>query len=191
MAEGTITEQTKEVAVASAPGIKTSNFSWLNSNVIFSTIQIIGLACVSIWFHRKISAVTLRVEEALSRLEEVETAIERHENVLKKVMTLLGKQNRNYFSEPVPVSVPVSVPTSLPTKATPTPVQEEQPPVNLLGAVLGSMFSNPMSFASSEPVEHPPVSTRDMPKIVELSDQDLDAELKSEIGELINEEHKA
>ena len=175
-------EQTKAVAINAPPP---STLTWLNSNIIFNVIQIIGLACMSIWFHRKISAVSQQVADLQSRLEEAETAIERHESVLKKVMTLLGKQNRTQTPE---VVVPLTPP---PRVSQPRVVQEQQPPAvsmleSVIGPALGSIFMNPMSFAPSEQAssQHPV-----QPKIVEISDKDLDAELKSEIGELTKEEN--
>ena len=170
----------QEVSKATTSSLK----SWMSGDLIKTVVEIIGLICIIVWFHRKTSALTQQVSDLTSRLEEAETTIERHESVLKKIMTLLGNRNAK-LSEPAVVSERHATPRQ--RVETPEPVVEARPVVpepansgmDLFGMLLPTLFTGASKAPPAE--SFPPVS---QPTITEIDEQDLDSELKSEIAEL-------
>ena len=179
MEETTTTNTVQSTLAVAAPQPSTQHFSWLSGITVPIIVEVIGLACVTVWFHRKMSAASQQIAELTTRLEEAESAIERHENVLKKVMTLLGKQN----GKPAQLQQTVKPTQAQPTQAQPAQAQPAQ--VRLaqqhrsIIQLDGFDMEPIMAFGLAQTgVE------QQQPTITELSPEDLDAELKSEIGEL-------
>ena len=184
--------------------------SWLSGSTISIIIQIVGLACVIAWFYRKNSQLTQQITDLSSRLEEAESAIERHENVLKKVMTLLGNRQKSAaqsvsqpaaqstsqsvaqsFSQPVApvVTAPLPPVQPAPRQVVQQVAQQEQQASfpqgfslsSIIDTALGAAFPGAMSGTMGGALDQPMIA----PSIVELPTiQELDAELKSEFGEL-------
>jgi hypothetical protein len=142
------------------------------------------MVCVIVWFHRKTAALTQQVSDLTSRLEEAETTIERHESVLKKIMTLLGNRNTKQ-QDPLFTTDRNATPRQRVETPEPPVVIDSRPVVSepantgmdLFGMLLPTLFPG----GSKAPAPPTPVS---QPTITEISEQDLDSELKSEIAEL-------
>jgi hypothetical protein len=162
------------VAVPATTTTKQPSSFFCGIETIKIVVEIISLACVVFWFHRKTTAMNKQIAELTARLEETETAIERHENVLKKVMTLLGggKSQRQ-------AQVPL---TPRPSDISNESV-ESQPEIAIdpIGMMLQSFLQH-----QNVPVQpqQAPVKLVDQPSIVEISEKDLDKELSNEIEEL-------
>jgi hypothetical protein len=135
----------------------TPTTSWVNTNMITMIINIISFGCLIVWYNRKFAEISEQIKTLSSRFDDVDSVIERHENVLSKIMTLLN--NRQQPPQQLPQQPPQQPPQQLP----------QQPPQQL------------------PPQQLPKANTPFLyPTIVELPEEkQLDAELKLELSELI------
>lgn len=167
------------VQVAESHSTPTSTTaSWLNFNVIHIIVEVAALCGVAVYFTNKINGLKKQVDELTQRLEEQEETIQKHEEILKKLISIRQQQVANYRSpSPMMVHAPplssscVGGVCALPNaeKVEPkVPVQQIQPRAQEI----------------VKPVATTPNMTETLPTISEVSEVNLDEELKDELSEL-------
>ena len=142
-----------------APTSTNSFSSYFTSGSIHIAAEVIALTGVVAYFYTKNNTLTNNITELARRLEEHEATLQRHEEILKKIVSSMGGVKKQP-SRPTPPLVP----------------QKSMPIFPGMDTDLFAMFS--------PPPPPPPVHQRE--SIVEVKDEeeDLDTELKDEISQL-------
>jgi hypothetical protein len=155
-----------------------SSVSWLNFNVIHIIIEVAALCGVAVYFSNKINVLTKHVEELTHRLEEQEETIQKHEEILKKLISIRQQQVSNYRS-PSPVNSCVGGVCTVSSE------KIEQKHVTQPRA---QSFEIPrqsvVAILSTESVSETSVKDSKLPLITEVTEENLDEELKDELSEL-------
>ena len=144
--------------------------------LIHVTSEIVVLLGLTFYFSQKNRQLMSHIEGLATRLEEQEDLIQKHEQIIKKLVEYVNSENtrksrQNSHQQP---SYPRN---SSQAQRTPKGPQHPPPPVKL--------------FVHTELPFTPPVSNP-TPSHIEIveedEEEDLDAELESELGELVESE---
>ena len=175
-----------------------NNSSWLNFNVIHIIIEVAALCGVAVYFSNKISVLTKQVEDLNHRLEEQEETIQKHEEILKKLIAIRQQQVASYRSaSPIPISTPSNASSSCVGGVCTLPTSEknvvQQPRLQSDPRLEEAAKSDPRLREVFKPTAMVAIvaSASDvqkndspLPTITEVTEENLDEELKDELSEL-------
>lgn len=190
-------EQTAVQVAESNSTPTNNNSSWLNFNVIHIIIEVAALCGVAVYFSNKISVLTKQVEDLNHRLEEQEETIQKHEEILKKLIAIRQQQVASYRSaSPMPTSTPSSTSSCVGGVCT-LPIPErnvvQQPQLQSDPRLQDVAKSDPRLQEVLKPTAMVAIVTSTsnaqkndshLPTITEVTEENLDEELKDELSEL-------
>uniref|UniRef100_A0A6C0KSA9 Uncharacterized protein n=1 Tax=viral metagenome TaxID=1070528 RepID=A0A6C0KSA9_9ZZZZ len=158
-----------------------SNVSWLNFNVIHIIIEVAALCGVAVYFSNKISTLTKHVDELTRRLEEQEDTLQKHEEILKKLITIRQQQVASIRS-PSPANSCVGGVCTVATD------KVEQKLAQHVVQPRSQNFEMPrptvVAIVSTSTSSHVDENDKKLPVITEVTEENLDEELKDELLEL-------
>lgn len=151
---------TEQAVVTTQPSPAPKSF--ISFEIVKIALEIIALACMFGWFRKTTNALSQQVTDLTNRLEEAEATIERHESVLKKIMTLLSNRNSKSAVDPeegMPQKRVVVAPTaSSPAQTVSQKENREDFPIGVLAAPFPDGFLDPIKKnLVSEPVQSTPM----------------------------------
>lgn len=155
---------------------QSSNFASFLSKGILQNIVICIMFAVVIWLFTKRNSTTLEIKELTKRIEEQEATIERHEMVLKKIMTLIGNRRS---------STPSVVFESVPERVVEKPVPKAPTPERVVDRVpdIGNIIASMMVPMIVQPDNDQPPQQQSQPLV---TIEELDSELSDELVDLNN-----
>ena len=166
------------VKVESQPAATTASnpLSSFFSKNVFQNVVIIILICVIFYMISQIKTLSNKITSLTVRVDDQDNVIDRHEMVLKKIMTLLG----NKQSPTKKVDDLLSVQSDKPEFESSNSEQDIQQPPQLQApnpmALFGTLLSSIAPMAASPLQEESKFTTSSI--------EELDSELKDEIVEL-------
>jgi uncharacterized coiled-coil protein SlyX len=174
----------EEKTVTKAEKAAPSGFS-LNSLMSTTTMhiimEVITICGMGIYFNRRISKQQKIIDELAAKLAECEENVQRHEDILEKIVARINSDPRVVSRQPT-AEIPKQ-PHKMPSKSVPSAKREEEEasatplPLGLLadimGVASGSLSNTSYSHVAKEPV---------LPSI-----EELDSELENELQDLKEE----
>lgn len=165
MAENTVAKsETTSSQGASGMG------SFMNTTTIHIIAEIIAICGMGVYFHTRMNKLAKQNQELLERLEEQDEAINKHEELLEKIVARMNRDNGVVNTQPKK--------TQKPARQAPQPQDDQEPepvlpsPMSLIAdimSVTAGKFGPPQAAPQPAP----------MPSI-----QELDSELEKELQDL-------
>lgn len=186
-------ESKEQTAVQVAETSTPTSSSWLNFNVIHIIVEVAALCGIAVYFTNKINGLQKQVQDLHHRLEEQEETIQKHEEILKKLISIRQQQVRNMSPSPVPKVVQRTQEKKSADSceggvcALPTAFQNLQPRAQEVVAPK-AVVAIVTSMSQSETER---TTNETLPTITELTEENLDEELKDELSELKETSDKA
>lgn len=185
MEEKTVAKTSSEKSGGSAFNLN----SLMSTTAIHIIMEVVTICGMGIYFSRKISKQQKIIDELVKKIAECDENLQRHEEILEKIVVRLNTDPRVVSRQPSPnVSEPVrQVSQKLPPKRI---VREEEPedddvpstplplPLNLLADIMG---------VASGSLSNTTYNTSPAKEPVLPSIEELDSELESELQDLKEE----
>ena len=155
--------------------------SFMNTTTIHIIMEVITICGMGIYFSRKISNQQKIIDDLAAKLAECDENIQRHEEILEKIVSRLNADPRVVSRQPT------SRASDIPQKVSPKRlVRQEEPedegspaplPLNLLADIMGVASGSLSNTTYTSPAKEPV-----LPSI-----EELDSELESELQDLKEE----
>jgi hypothetical protein len=168
-----------------SPGTSVAEKTSFLGNISSTTVHLVveALAFTVLYFHLsgKISELNRQVSELKCELEEQQETIDRHEEILRKLVGSRQPPQQQVSAQAPPVVIQQKAPAVVQHRAQPvvTPVQapviRHPHPVLEVGEVLEFSLPSAVPRPDSQPV---------LPSITELKEDALDAEIQDELREM-------
>ena len=151
------------------------NTTFFSSTMLHIVGEVLAMVGMVLFFRYKFNSLTKQIEELRARVEEQDDILQKHDDVLKTLISRMGGSVTVKQAQP-------QMYTQAPAPASPTRVPPSRPPPNPMESstiftVLTDMLNTPKHNTSNV----------NMPSIVEVTeneDEKLDAEIEEELLDL-------
>ena len=168
-----------------------------NKHIIHIASEIIVLLGITFYFNVKNKKIMEHIHDLSQRIEEQEDLLQKHEQVIKKLVEFIRKQeesaNAPTYSLPnsqrkksTPISTPISTPKSTPKSASIKEIHTKPP---LVAPAPQKIQPAKVNFVPSVH-KTPPIRIEEIYSEESEEESDLDTELAEELGELENSDNE-
>ena len=149
--------------------------SIMNTTTLHIVMEIITICGLGIYFNRKISKQQTIIDELVAKLAEHDENIQRHEDILEKIVARLNSDPRVVSKQPVATT------QKIPPRNVVEPATEPSLPLNLIADIMGVATG---SLSNTTYTHSSPSAASVLPSI-----EELDSELENELQDLKEEKN--